>query len=176
MTTPRRRSLADRNESAIASSDTTEEATPTTAPTRPAQHRPRKAVDAAETRRISVSMTALLYNNCKAAFLADWINGGVCDQFRLWVSAALARHAARSPMERAETHSEATGTPRSFIVSVDTYAAMVDAMVDDQQADRWLTLSGWAVEALTAAVDAARARNVAELPTPPERLPHRLRR
>lgn len=168
--TNKRRSLADRNRSAIASTaaaDEQEADVPAVKST---------ASESADVRRISLTMTTQLYNDCKAAFLADFTSGGAHHQFRQWIEGAFHSHAARTPAERSEVESEATGSPRSFVVSTRTFTAITQAIADDQKIGRWLTLSAWGVEALTAAVQAARNANGGHLPIPPSRLPHRLMR
>lgn len=127
-----------------------------------------------ETTKVSVALPATLYTDCKAAFLADWDNGGQHDGFSRWVAAALERHAMRTPAERAEIGGGPSGSPRSFIITEGIAASIDAAIIADQRAGRWVSRSAWCVGALIAAVDEARDANGGLLPTPPARLPQQL--
>ena len=151
------------------------------APTpRPAATRKAATAPASETARLGIYLTAAEFDAAKAAYLADWTNGGESDTFTRWIGAAIAGHAARTPKQRAAKAQprgraeERTGSSRSFSIPADTVARMRAAITADQQAGRWPSDSAWCGEAIGLAVAAARATNGGTLPTPPPRLPNRL--
>lgn len=141
----------------------------------------RKAATAAvsDTARLGIYLTPQEFEDAKAAYLADWTNGGEADTFARWIAAAIETYAARTPKQRATAQprgraDERTGSTRSFAIPTDTVARMRAAINADQQAGRWPSDSAWCSEAIAAAVDAARTKNDGSLPTPPPRLPNRL--
>lgn len=155
------------------------------------QKRQQQAGSVGEERRVDeqgrvtlgVYLTGDMYAAMKAAYLADWSNGGEADTLYKWVTGALATHSARTPSKRAEYASTGparaehrTGNTRAFKVDGDVYQRMQDALADDEAVQRWTSESAWSVEALTAAIEAARAANGGTLPDPPARLPNRLKR
>jgi hypothetical protein len=172
--TPTRRSLADRDHAAI-THDPPATLPPTVPPPRPtAAARPTQTTNrASDTIRISVTMTPELYNNCKAAYLADWQHEHRHDTFAAWVTNALERHTQRTPRQRAVTDATPSGQPRSFAVPSTVVEQISTAIRDDQQAGNWPTRSAWCSQALTAATNHTRDRD-GGLPTPPARLPQRL--
>jgi len=206
-----RRSLRDRNRAAIAldpetlelerpaeprnSAEPTVEETQPKAAQRPQEApkqatpakraaTPRKAARAThgDTARLGIYLTPEQFDEAKAAYLADWTNGGQADTFARWIAAAIDIHAARTPEQRTERAQprgraeERTGATRSFSIPTDTVARMRAAITADQQAGRWPSDSAWCGEAITLAVNAARTENGGTLPTPPPRLPNRLAR
>lgn len=141
----------------------------------------RKAATAAarDTARLGIYLTPQEFEDAKAAYLADWTNGGEADTFARWIAAAIETYAARTPKQRATAQprgraDERTGSTRSFAIPTDTVARMRAAINADQQAGRWPSDSAWCSEAIASAVDAARTKNDGSLPTPPPRLPNRL--
>lgn len=141
----------------------------------------RKAATAAigETARLGIYLTPAEFDDAKAAYLADWTNGGEADSFARWIAAAIDAYAARTPKQRATAQprgraEERTGSTRSFAIPVDTMSRMRAAISADQQAGRWPSDSAWCGEAIARAVEQARSRNGGTLPTPPPRLPNRL--
>ena len=153
-------------------------ATPERRPTAAPKKRPQAAPG--DTDRLGIYLTPDEFNGARAAYLADWTNGGEADTFARWIAAALDTHAARTPKQRATRgglrgrSEERTGSTRSFNIPTVTMKRMRAAITADQQAGRWPSDSAWAAEAIGIAVDAARASNGGTLPTPPERLPNRL--
>lgn len=148
-------------------------------PEKPAKDGKATAAAASETARLGIYLTPQEFDDAKAAYLADWSNGGQADTFARWIAAALDTYAARTPKQRAGAPprgraEERTGSTRSFSIPTDTMARMRGAIIADQQAGRWPSDSAWCGEAIAAAVDQARARNGGSLPTPPPRLPNRL--
>lgn len=139
-----------------------------------------KVARATETARLGIYLTPVQFDAAKAAYLADWTNGGTADTFARWIGAAIEAHAARTAKQRADLaqpkarSDERTGATRSFSIASDTVARMRAAITADQQAGRWPTDSGWCGEAIDLAVDQARTTNGATLPSPPSRLPNRL--
>lgn len=118
----------------------------------------------------------------RGAYLADWQAGGQADTFSKWIGTVIDTHASRTvaergdlarPVGRSETR---TGSTRTFNLAADAVDRMNAAIVDDHTAGRWPSISAWCGDAIAAAVAAARARSGGPLPTPPARLPNRLRR
>jgi len=148
-------------------------------PKSPATARKTATAAAGETARLGIYLTPQEFDDAKAAYLADWSNGGQADTFARWIAAALDTYASRTPKQRAGAPprgraEERTGSTRSFSIPTDTMARMRAAITADQQAGRWPSDSAWCGEAIAAAVDLARAQNGGSLPTPPPRLPNRL--
>lgn len=135
-----------------------------------------------ETTRLGIYLTPEEFDNAKSAYLTDWKHGGQADTFARWIGAALATHAARTTKKRADTGEmkgrakTRTGAARSFSIPAGDIERMREGVSADQQADRWLSDSAWAGEAIARAVEAARTQNGGTLPTPPPRLPNRLTR
>lgn len=195
--TAARRSLRDRNRAAIAIDPATSDVEPVAeqpSSTKPAavqqagpastrsqaKRRPPAHRGAGQTARLGIYLTPAEFEAAKAAYLADWQNGGAADTFARWIGAAIDAHAARTPQQRAEgtqprTRSdERTGSTRSFSVPVDTVARMRAAITADQKAGRWPSDSAWCGGAIATAVTIARTENGGILPSPPPRLPNRL--
>lgn len=121
------------------------------------------------------------FEETKAAYLADWQNGGEADTFTRWIAAAIQTHAARTPAQRKqlarpEERAESRGLTRTFNLADETIARMRAGITADHGASRWLSDSSWCGEAVAAAVSLARERNGGVLPKPPARLPNRLKR
>lgn len=141
---------------------------------------PRKAVGAAaDTARIGIYLTPAEFDNAKAAYLADWTNGGEADTFGRWIGAAIDTYAARTPKQRSGAQprgraDERTGSTRSFLVPTEILERMRAAITADRSAGRWPSDSAWCGEAIAYSVEEARDRNGGDLPTPPPRLPNRL--
>lgn len=141
----------------------------------------RRAASVGEMARIGIYLTPQEIRLAKAAYLADWTNGGSADTFARWVAAAVEIHASRPPAQRGQAQPKEraeyrTGATKSFSVPAGTVTAMRAAITADQQAGRWLSDSAWCGEAIARAVEVARAANGGILPTPPQRLPNRLTR
>ena len=132
--------------------------------------------------RIGIYLQPSEFDDAKAAYLADWNNGGSADTFATWVAAAIVRHAARTPLSRsrlARNKQRGEGEPgiaRTFAVPAEVITTMRAALSLDRREGHWQSESAWYVDAIAAAVDAARAATGGRLPTPPPRLPNRLRR
>lgn len=194
MSKPRRASLGGRNSAAIAhsASTNTPEAPqePKETPAKPQAPSPSpqstpppvKSAAADTTVRHAIYFPADLFDQAKAAYLADWQAGGQADTFAAWIGAAFDAHAARSegqreqlaqPVVRSETR---IGASRSFNLSTATIERVHEAITKDQAAGRWLSVSAWCRDAIAVAVESARTRAGGTLPTPPPRLPNRLRR
>jgi hypothetical protein len=184
-----RRSLRDRNRAAIAldpePTDVDHAAEPRSSdqqepPARAAgKRRPLAERTAGPTARLGIYLTPAEFDAAKAAYLADWSNGGSADTFARWIASAIDTHAALTPRQRAGAEprgraEERTGSTRSFTVPIDTVARMRAAITADQKAGRWPSDSAWCGEAIGQAVSIARAQNGGTLPTPPPRLPNRL--
>lgn len=187
---PRRSSLAGTSpvrpaESAPSHPETpqpTETERPPSAQRKPTSDEP-VAGGVSHTARLGVYLTPEEFTNAKAAYLAAWQLGGEADTFARWIGAALERHARRSATERADlarAHDRGDarrgGAARSFNVPTDTLTRMREAITADQHAGRWPTDSAWSGDAIAAEVEETRTANGGALPTPPPRLPHRLKR
>lgn len=195
MATPKRRTLADRNKDAINREEAAEpaveievspvkeaSAVPAAAkkPTTESKKagRPARSVDVT---RQGIYLTQEQFNNAKAAYLADWTNGGEANTFTLWIGEAITRHADRTFTARLkhETKKPAraearTGSSRSFNVPSAAIARMRAAITQEHDNGRWLSDSAWCGEAIDAAISEAQKRNGGSLPVPPARLPNRL--
>lgn len=183
-----RRSLKDRDADAIAgtpppAAETSEKVTqdpePKKATTPPSKAQPNTKPGPTANVRIGIYFHADDFTAAKAAYLADWNTGGQADTFAKWIGAAIETHAARTPAGRAKNTRPAhgqtgRGVTRSFDLPTDTTDRMKTAVIADQQAERWVSMSDWCGDAVHAAVQAARNANGGVLPTPPARLPNRL--
>lgn len=130
---------------------------------------------------VAAYLTRAEFQDAKAAYLADWRAGGEADTHGRWIADALDAHAARTPAQRATlarpvVRGAGGMSPRSWQIPADVVARMMQAIVADQDADRWPSRSSWAADAIAAATEAARTRDGGTLPTPPPRLPNRLQR
>ena len=201
MATPKRTSLADRNKEAIHRVETPAPPavapTPITAPAKAQEAAPvtpkakakpaakeaaTPAATAGEVSRLGIYLTPEQFTDAKAAYLADWINGGEANTFTRWIGEVLTTHAQRTPQERAERSTlrgrstERTGSSRSFNVPTSAVQQMRAAITADHEVGRWPSDSAWCAEAIDLAIEAAKAKNGGTLPTPPARLPNRLTR
>lgn len=137
---------------------------------------------ASEVTRLGIYLTAEQFTGAKAAYLADWINGGEANTFTRWIGEVISTHAQRSPQERLERSmlrgrsTERTGSSRSFNVPSEAVKQMRAAIVADHSAGRWPSDSAWCGEAIDLAIEEAKEKNGGTLPTPPARLPNRLTR
>lgn len=193
MATPKRTSLADRNKEAIHRVETPAPPavapTPVTAPAKAQEAAPvapkakaKPAATAGEVSRLGIYLTPEQFTDAKAAYLADWINGGESNTFTRWIGEVLTTHAQRTPQERAECSmlrgrsTERTGSSRSFNVPTSAVQQMRAAITADHEVGRWPSDSAWCAEAIDRAIEAAKEKNSGTLPTPPARLPNRLTR
>lgn len=137
---------------------------------------------ASEVTRLGIYLTAEQFTGAKAAYLADWINGGEANTFTRWIGDVLSTHAERSPQERVQRSTlrdratERTGSSRSFNVPTAAVEQMRAAITADHGAGRWPSDSAWCGEAIDLATEDAKTKNGGSLPTPPARLPNRLTR
>lgn len=130
-------------------------------------------------RRLGIYFHPGDFTNAKAAYLADWQNGGAADTFAAWIAAVLVDHAQLDPAQRAGAALPPRGgggSTRSFALPQSVRDAVRAAVVADQGAERWVSASAWAGTAVHAAAQVARRRAGGPLPPPPERLPNRLAR
>lgn len=134
-----------------------------------------------EVARIGIYFHPAEFEAARAAYLADWLDGGEADTFARWIGQCITTHAQRTPAKRAEwardqERRDKSGASRSFSLPASVVEQLHEAIRSDQQAGRWLSDSAWCGEAIDAAVADARKRAGGHLPTPPTRLPNRLRR
>lgn len=183
MPTKRRPTLADRRRSAILSQTPPQPAQtappaatapePPAPPTEEKNRRDQTAGAGMDT--VSVCLTPEIYQQAKAAFLADWASCGTADTFGDWIAGACLRYAHLTPQQRANnTTTPPSGQPRSFTIGAQARAAVDAAIAADAAAGYWTTRSAWVLTALTTAIQHARHRAGGTLPTPPDRLPGRL--
>lgn len=134
----------------------------------------------ADTVRAGIYFGGDEFEAAKASYLADWENGGEEDTFTRWIAAAIIAHARRTPKKRAELarpkSKVVNGVQRTFNLPEDSVRRMREAIIEDGKAGRWPSDSAWCADAITIAVNEARERNGGTLPTPPARLPNRLKR
>lgn len=123
------------------------------------------------------------FEDAKAAYLADWRDlADPPETFAGWISASVLRHAGRAVEERGGLAGErgagggGSGVSRTFTVPESTLLAVWDALEDDRDIDRWLSVGAFCGDAVAVAVQDARHRVGGELPTPPARLPSHLTR
>ena len=181
---PKRPTLADRNRAAretLGTQPNPSEPTPTPpVEPDPGTRKPRGQEQggcqaASNMDTVSVCLTPKIYQQAKAAFLADWHAGGTADTFGDWIAGACLRHAHLTPQQRADHPvTQPSGQPRSFTVGVEARAAVDAAIAADSTAGYWTTRSAWVLTAIDAAITTAQNRAGGTLPTPPDRLPGRL--
>jgi len=121
------------------------------------------------------------FDAARGAFLADWARGGTLDTFGAWVAAALEAHVARTVGERAALRTprgngEGLAAIRTFRIPADTVERLRAAIGADHAAGSWPSESSWVADALLAEAERARVEAGGHLPTPPPRLPMRLKR
>lgn len=132
-------------------------------------------------RRIAIYLPAAEFQDARAAYLADWAAGGASETFGAWIAQVLDAHAGRSATERAafaatlDTGAAVDPQTRTFAIDEHTATRVSSALSADHAAGRWPSESAWAREALAIAVTQTKRRD-GGLPTPPTRLPNKLRR
>ena len=131
-------------------------------------------------RRLGIYFHPADFTNAKAAYLADWQNGGAADTFAAWIAAVLVDHAQLTPAQRATTvlpaRESGKGSTRSFALPEVVHQAVRAAVIADQDAGRWVSTSTWAGVAVHTAAQAAEQHAGGPLLAPPQRLPNRLHR
>lgn len=133
--------------------------------------------------RLGIYFRPGAFTEMKQAYLADFMADPdhAPNTIASWVAAAIDAHAARTPAARGrmatgEARGEGSGTTRSFTIPADTVDNVKAAMAADRQLARFISMSLFARDAITAAVEAARERADGNLPPAPARLPNRLTR
>jgi hypothetical protein len=63
---------------------------------KPAAVRKAATAAASDTARLGIYLTPQEFEDAKAAYLADWTNGGEADTFARWIAAAIETYAART--------------------------------------------------------------------------------
>lgn len=131
-------------------------------------------------RRFGIYFYPAEFTAAKAAYLADWQNGGNAATFATWIGGVLVGHAQLDPAQRATTvlpvRTGGAGSTRSFTLPQHVHDAVRAAQIADQDAGRWVSTSTWAAAAIHAGVQAAEQRTDGHLSAPPTRLPNRLQR
>lgn len=194
---PRRASLRDRDNAAIETSrnlpapaieDIDEHTDPAPTPPRtqpqttPKQDAgPSTASTGGGGARISLYLHPDTYRDARAAYVVDFEQPNPASSYAEWVAAAVHAHADLQSEERArladtlpDVDRAGVGIHRTVKVSADIQTFMDDARRHDRLAGRVIGRSGFAYEAVLAAIDAARARVGSVLPEPPARLPKNL--
>lgn len=133
----------------------------------------------AATTRVGVYLLPGAYDDAKSAFIADWRNERIIDNFPGWIENAAIRYAERTPQERAELarptgQGKGRGMGYALRVTDRTLEAVAAGMLADQKVDRFPTRSSWLGDALTAATAASKERNGGTLPPAPDLLPRQL--
>lgn len=147
-----------------------------------AQQAPATASTHETQERIGIYFSPQEIDTARAAYLADWQDGGEHDTFAGWVAAALTSYADLGADQRANhtreipRGSRKIGGPRSISVGSSASEAMRRAQREDEAQGRWLSISAWAGDAVALAASKARDRRGGALPVPPKRLPYRLMR
>lgn len=194
---PRRASLRDRDNAAIATSrnlpapatedvDARTDPAPTSRSTQP-QTTPKQDVGPATTgtsgggARISLYLHPDTYRDARAAYVVDFEQPNPASSYAEWIAAAVRTHADLHSEERGQLAATlpdidraGVGIHRTVKVSADIQTVMDAARREDRLAGRVIGRSGFAYEAVLAAIEAARARVGGILPEPPGRLPKNL--
>ena len=124
------------------------------------------------------------YDEARAAYVVDLdLDPDALVGFSRWVEAAIARHTARSPQERAQAGARLGDEAPS--VGIQRSCTLHQAVIDDAEAaitadrrtsGRVLSLSRYIGEAARTAASETSARLGGPLPPPPAKLPTRPRR
>ncbi len=194
---PRRASLRDRDNAAIATNrnlpapapegiDTHTDPAPTRRKTQP-QTTPKQDAGPSTVStggggaRISLYLHPDTYRDTRAAYVVDFEQPNPASSYAEWIAAAVHAHADLQSEERAQLAGTladidraGVGIHRTVKVSEQIQTVMDDARRQDRLAGRVIGRSGFAYEAVLAAIDAARARVGGVLPEPPARLPKNL--
>lgn len=193
MSQPRRKSLRDFDDQAIAVADP--QAGPTAKPevaegvppaslkqqaARVAPRSPVHVRGASETTRSGIYFRPQTFEDARSAYLVDLDQPDAPDSIARWIDRSLRIHAARSIRDRAQLADslppegqEGSGFSRSFELSDDTIAARDAAIAADRRAGRATSRSQFASEAIRHAIEQARTRNGGVLPPAPTRLPNK---
>lgn len=133
------------------------------------------------TQRLGTYWHSETFELARRAYLADLdtLPDGP-DSLGAWIDAAIRAHATLTPRRRAEVvhalpseNKDPRGTSRSFIVAVDTVAALETALIDDRRHGRVLSRGAFVSEAVRSAAQRAQDRFPGPLPAAPARLPNR---
>lgn len=131
--------------------------------------------------RISLYLHPDTYRDARAAYVVDFEQPNPASSYAEWVAAAVHTHADLPSAERAQLAGTlpdidraGVGIHRTVKVSALIQTVMDDARRQDRLAGRVIGRSGFAYEAVLAAIDAARTRVGGVLPEPPARLPKNL--
>ena len=184
-----RRSLRDRDQDAITEAEEEEQPAPVleTPVTAPASSEPKgraalvPQVRTETTTRIGLYFREQVFQDAKSAYLVDLDSQpDPATSFARWVGQVLDRHNRLTPERRsqvAKTLGEepkgGSGFSRSFMVPASTVADMDEAIKQDRRAERYVSASQYASEAVRASIADARRRNGGTLPVPPARLPNK---
>lgn len=174
-----RKSLSEMDLAAIDGQDKPIAPPPVAAVRRPVRQRAAHKATA-ETTRLGISMSPAGFHDARAAYM--WASGrrGAVRSLGEWIADALRQHADKSAKSRARI---GRGLPedtvakgekrltRTFSVPVDLIEVIDDAILDDQnEAQRWMSRSAWANEAIRVATERVREQAGGTLPEPPARL------
>ena len=182
-----RRSLRERDQDAITAAEAEEPAPvledPEPAPvTRPKRRTtPVPQVRTETTTRIGLYFQEQVFQDAKSAYLVDLDSQpDPATSFARWVGQVLDRHNRLTPERRAqvaktlgEEPKGGNGFSRSFMIPASTVADMDEAIKQDRKAERFVSASQYATEAVKASIADARRRNGGTLPVPPARLPNK---
>lgn len=187
----RRASLRDRDSAAIATSphlpgppaDVSDAADLAPAPPATAQRAAPKAGGgvAGSDVRISLYLHPDTYHDTRAAYVADFEQPDPASSYAEWIAEAVRTHAGLRAEQRAQLADTqpvidraGVGIHRTVKVPANVQAVMDDARRADRLTGRAIGRSGFAYQAILAAIDTARHRAGGTLPEPPARLPKSL--
>ncbi len=183
-----RRSLRDRDQDAITETEEEQPAAVLETPvTEPPASAPKRRVPTSPqvrtetTTRIGLYFQEQVFRAAKSAYLVDLDSQpDPATSFARWVGQVLDRHNRLTPERRAqaartvgEEPKGGNGFSRSFMIPASTVVDMDEAIKQDRKAERYVSASQYATEAVRAAIAEARRRNGGTLPTPPARLPNK---
>ncbi len=185
-----RRSLRDRDQDAITETEEDEQPAPvllepavTTPPASAPKQRamPVPQVRTETTTRIGLYLQEQVFQDAKSAYLVDLDSQpDPSTSFARWVGQVLDRHNRLTSERRAqvaktlgEEPKGGNGFSRSFMIPASTVVDMDEAIKRDRKAERFVSASQYATEAVRASIADARRRNGGTLPVPPARLPNK---
>ncbi len=180
-------SLRDRDQDAITAAEEEkptlilENPEPATTTKLKRQPSPDPQVRTETTTRIGLYFQEQVFQDAKSAYLVDLDSQpDPATSFARWIGQVLDRHNRLTPERRAqdaktlgEEPKGGKGFPRSFMIPASTVIDMDQAIKQDRKAERYVSVSQYATEAVRAAIADARRRNGGTLPTPPARLPNK---
>lgn len=188
MARPKRVKLGERNAGALEKKAQREsESTPAPQPKQqkePAQSEvaPSDVPRARTAERVPLTLYIPLeeLKDSQAAYLADFQRGGPYDTFAMWIENVICGHAKRRLGQRVDEAKQLGPTKDVECVrtvhkiGADAMAALRSAVADEHRAGHWVSDAVWVRTAFAQAVSESKSHG--PLPTPPPRLPRKLKR